>query len=124
MEFSGKATTTIDSQGRVRIPEKFRKIIEKDSETEVFVMSPDSKSISIYPMAEWEKIMNVLSEKSGDSNVRRFAILAARWGKKKRMDKQGRILIEEELRKKTGMKGRIIIEGRKNHLRLKKLSKD
>jgi len=124
MEFSGKATTTIDSQGRIRIPAKFRKIIEKDSESEVFVTAPDSKSISIYPMAEWKKIMNALGEKSDESNLRRFATLAARWGKKKRMDKRGRIMIDRKLMMKTKIQGRIIIEGRENHLRLKKLSKD
>jgi len=100
MEFEGKLTTTMDSQGRIRIPAKFRKIIEKDSESEVFVTAPDSKSISIYPMAEWEKIINALEKKSDESNLRRFAILAARWGKRKKMDKMGKILIEGELRKK------------------------
>lgn len=73
-------------------------------------------------MAEWEKIMTTLGKKSEDSNLRKFAILAARWGKRKRMDKRGRILIDKELRDKVNLHGKVIVEGKKNHLRLKNLS--
>ncbi len=85
-------------------------------------MALDSGSVSIYPMAEWEKIIGALEKKSDDSNLIRFAILAARWGKRNKIDKQGRILVNKELSNKLNIQGKVIIEGIKNHLRLKKLS--
>ena len=118
----GRSITTLDKWGRVRIPAMFRRIIERKYGRYFFVTSIGQKNVLVYPLSEWDKIMTILSERAREREVRQFAIVAARWGKKVKMDKQGRILIEKELRLKTKLEDKIVIEGVENHLILKQAS--
>lgn len=117
----GSSTATFDKFGRVGIPAKFRKIIEEKYGKEVFITSFDLKNIRIYPLAEWENITSGIGEKMEQNpKLRRFMLGINRLGMKTEMDKHGRLMIHKLLRDKINLEGRIVVEGRKDHLVLKK----
>jgi len=120
MELSGKATTTMDSQGRIRIPAKFRKPIEEKYGKEVFIISLDEEHIQIFPLEEWkETAKNAREMAMNDPTMRRFLIRINMSGIVREIDRWGRVLIHKELRDKIDIRGKVIVESMKNHLRLK-----
>ena len=120
MELSGKATTTMDSQGRIRIPEKFRKPIEEKYGKEVFITSLDREHIQIFPLEEWKETAKIAREMAmNDPTMRSFLIRINMSGIVREIDRWGRVLIHKELRDKINIKGKVIVESMKNHLRLK-----
>jgi len=125
MEFSGKAMAKMNSRGRIRIPAKFRKPIEEKYGKEVFITSMDGEHIQIFPLEEWKETAKIAREVAiNDPTMRSFLIRINMSGIVREIDRWGRVLIHKELRDNINIKGKVIIEGRKNHLRLKKLSKD
>ncbi len=117
----GSSVTTLDKWGRVRIPAKFKRIIEEEYGKDIFTTSFDQKNILIYPLSEWENITVPIGEKAKENpTLRNFVIIINRLGMKTEMDKYGRILIHELLRNRVNLKGEIVIEGKENHLVLKK----
>ena len=120
MELSGKATTTMDSQGRIRIPAKFRKPIEEKYGKEVFITSLDGEHIQIFPLEEWKETAKIAREMAmNDPTMRSFLIRINMSGIVREIDRWGRVLIHKELRDKINIKGKVIVESMKNHLRLK-----
>lgn len=118
----GSSITTLDKWGRVKIPVRFRKIIEEKYGKEVFVTSFDQKNVLIYPLAEWKKITSPIDgiDKENPS-LRKFVIRINRLGMMKEMDRQGRILINDLLRKRINLEGKIVVEGKEDHLVLRKM---
>jgi len=120
MEFSGKATAKMDRKGRIRIPAKFRKPIEESYGREVFITSLDGEHIQIFPLEEWRETAKIQAEIALKNPVlRSFFIRVNRSGIVREIDRWGRVLIHKELRDKLNIQGKVIVEGRKNHLRLK-----
>lgn len=121
----GSSVTTLDKWGRIRIQAKFMNFIEGKYGKEVFVTSVDQKNILIYPLLEWENITSPIGEIAKENpTLRNFVIIINRLGMKTEMDKYGRILIHKLLRDKVNLEGKIVVEGRENHLVLKKAGKD
>jgi len=117
----GSSVTTLDKWGRIRIPAKFRRIIDEKYGKEIFVTSFDQKNILIFSMAEWENITSPIGERARDNpTLRKFVIRINRLGMMKKMDRQGRILIHDLLRKRINLEGKIVVEGKEDHLVLKK----
>jgi len=124
MELSGKATTTMDSQGRIRIPAKFRKPIEEKYGKEVFITSLDGEHIQIFPLEEWkETAKNAREMAMNDPTMRRFLIRINMSGIVREIDRWGRVLIHKELRDKLNVKNRATVMWKKNHLVLKLTSR-
>lgn len=117
----GRSITTLDKWGRVRIPLKFRIKIKEKYGKEVFVTSFDQKNVLIYPLAEWKNITSGIGERAKENaSLRKLVIKINRLGMKTKMDKIGRILIHKLLRDKINLENKIVIEGGKDHLILKK----
>lgn len=117
----GCSITTLDKWGRVRIPLKFRRKIEEKYGKEVFVTSFDQKNILIFPLPEWENMTSGIGERAKENpTLRKFVIIINRLGMKTKMDKLGRVLIHKLLRDKINLENKIVIEGGKDHLILKK----
>ena len=119
----GSVTTTFDKSGRLRIPAKFRKIIEEKYGKEVFITSFDMKTILIYPLAEWDKFASIICERiKEDPKIRRLALRINRLGIKTEIDNYGMVMIYKLLRDKINLKGKMVVEGMGNHLVLKQAS--
>ena len=112
--------TTIDRYGRVRIPADLRKTMEGHGR-EVFVTTLDGTSVVIYPLPLWDDYSRQLAGKRKGESVQRFMMMVNRWGFKIQMDSRGRIQIGKELLERTGLKGRLKIEEKEDHIRLIKV---
>ncbi len=105
MDFYGNFTHRLDNKGRVSIPSKYRKILEDKYKCQELVITVLDNALSIYPLAEWEKIkLERLSTvdtttPEGRKKVRQFASNA----EEVEVDAQGRVLLSAELQAKAGL---------------------
>lgn len=113
--FIGEHSLSMDAKGRVAIPVKFRPELDGGA----VVTRGLDKSLFIYPRTVWEQIAGKLSQMPlSKANSRAFArlMLAGAWDAE--IDKQGRIMIPEYLRKFSGLTKKIICAGLYNRLEL------
>ena len=114
----------MDSQGRIRIPAKFRKPIEEKYGKEVFIISLDEEHIQIFPLEEWKEREKIAREMAmNDPNMMRFLIRINMSGIVREIHRWGRVLIPKELRDKLNVKNRATVMWKKNHLVLKLTSR-
>ena len=92
--FMGEYNHTIDEKNRLIIPSKFRNQLG-----EQFVITRWlEKSLHGFPLAEWEKLVDKLSDLPvGASDARAFERLVMSGAAEVEFDKQGRILIPNNL---------------------------
>jgi len=122
MMLKGNSITTIEKSGRIRLPVSLRKSIEEKYGREVFITSLDGKSIHIFPVPEWKKMTSIENNKAFKNQaIKTFALRINRMGVMREIDRWGRILIHKELRDKVNLQGKIIVDGLKTHLVLKKV---
>lgn len=91
----GEFRHSIDPKGRITIPSKFR-----DELDEGFVMTKGlDNCLFLYPLCEWEKIESKLkSLPITNKNVRSFVRTFFSGATDANIDKQGRVLIPQNLR--------------------------
>ncbi|NQU99384.1 MAG: division/cell wall cluster transcriptional repressor MraZ [Parcubacteria group bacterium] len=113
--FIGEYNHTVDSKGRLSIPSKFRR---KLKEGVVITRGLDS-CLFLYPKSEWEKLATKLSQLSiSQANNRAFTrlMLAGAWDVK--LDKQGRVVVPDYLRKYAVLNKKTVIAGLFNRLEI------
>lgn len=106
--FIGEYSLSIDNKGRCAVPVKFRQSLGSGA---VLTRGLD-KSLFLYPKKEWDKIASKLSQLPiSQANSRAFArlMLAGAWDIE--IDKQGRMMIPEYLRKFANLSKKIIVAG-------------
>jgi len=120
----GNYTARIDSKGRLKVPTAFRRYIQDNHGTEVYVTSLTGESARIYPLIEWENIEKRLALlPSMDPALRKFLDRTNYYGQQTMMDAQGRILIHPLLRKSAGVMGDVAVLGYLNYLDVWELEK-
>ena len=106
----GEHRCVLDDKGRVNFPARFR-----DEMGESFIVTRWLDDCLVaFPEAEWERISNLLSEKSvvKSRDVQRFLYSGAA---EAAPDKQGRILIPVPLREHAGLKKEVVVIGVGRH---------
>jgi len=99
---------SITSQGQVTIPAKFRKDLGKRA---IVTRGLDS-CLFVYPLSEWEKVAERLSElPTGQKDTRDFVRLFLAGAADVELDNLGRILIPDFLSEYAGLKGEASIIG-------------
>ncbi|CAN5234548.1 MAG: division/cell wall cluster transcriptional repressor MraZ [Pyrinomonadaceae bacterium] len=120
----GNYTARIDSKGRLKVPTAFRRYVQDNHGTEVYVTSLTGESARIYPLIEWENIEKRLALlPSMDPALRKFLDRTNYYGQQTMMDAQGRILIHPLLRKSAGVMGDVAVLGYLNYLDVWELEK-
>jgi len=106
--FMGKYNNSIDAKNRMIVPSKHRDqlggrcILTKGMDTCLY----------IYPVSEWEKQMEKISElPETDENVRKYIREAFSNAEECEIDKQGRILIPAELKNKVFIDKELVTVG-------------
>lgn len=113
----GNFLAKVDDKGRLKLPSKFRSIIEPRFGREFFVTSLDGESIRIYPMEIWVEIEQKLSASSGfKPAIVRFKNRVNYFGQVANMDSQGRVLLHPLVRDKAGVLGEVAVLGQQNFL--------
>lgn len=116
----GSAPARIDNAGRIKIPEKFRSIIEKEYGSEVFITSLTDEALQLYPLPVWEKIsgMSINGALHLRPEIRLFLIRVNRKGARCQIDSKGRVLISQPLRQLAQLKDEVEVIGLNDHLEI------
>ncbi len=116
----GSYTARFDRSGRIKIPEKFRMIMEERYGKDLFITSLTDEAIQIYPLPVWEKLTGVSTEGTLhlQPSVRKFMLRVNRKGNHHRIDSKGRVLISQALREKAELNEEVEIIGLTDHLEI------
>ncbi len=111
--FIGEYLHNIDQKGRLAVPIKFRNDLAKGA---VITKGLD-ECLFLYTKEEWEKLAGRLAQLPiSKSNTRAFSRLMLAGAMDVELDKQGRVIIPEYLRKYAGVTKRVVIAGLYNRL--------
>ncbi len=111
LSFRGQFSHTIDKKGRTSIPVRFREILKARYDDHL-VLSPRNGYLRVYPLEEWERMEESLKRFSkfnrAVDDFKRFLFSAAH---DCTVDGQGRILIHPELRRRAGLRDKVLFVG-------------
>ena len=106
--FIGEYSHTIDDKGRLAIPTKFREELGRGA---VVTRGLDN-CLFLYTFEEWKNLAEKLASLPiSQANTRAFARLMLAGAMDVEMDKQGRIVLPEYLRKFASMKKKVVVAG-------------
>ena len=107
----GEYTHTLDDKNRMSLPVKFRKEMGKS----VVVAPGLDNCLSIFTVKEWEKVSNKLSDSSMlASDNRSFSRFMFGQAVIADVDANGRILIPENLKIRSGLTNKVVVIGVQN----------
>lgn len=113
--FIGEYSHNVDDKGRMAIPVKFRRQLQKGA---VVTRGLDN-CLFLYTKPEWEKLAEKLAALPiSQSNTRAFSRLMLAGAMDVELDKQGRVVLPEYLRQFAGIKKSLIIAGLYNRLEI------
>ncbi|MGD2294466.1 MAG: hypothetical protein PVF22_01345 [Candidatus Aminicenantes bacterium] len=116
----GSYTARIGKSGRIKIPEKFRTVIEKQYGNKLFITSLSDQAVQIYPLPVWEELAGLT--RTGllhlKPDVRLFMRRVNVKGGQHEIDQKGRVLISPVLREKAQLNEEVEVIGLNNHLEL------
>lgn len=117
--FYGEYEHTLDRKGRLVIPSRFREVLKEHFVEKFFVTRGLERCLFVFPEDEWrsqEQKFKSMSFTRADS--RRFNRLFFGGASEVILDKQGRILLPQTLKKWAGIKREIIVVGVSNRFEL------
>ena len=118
--FIGEYTHSLDAKGRIALPAKFR----KDLKGGAVVTKGLDNCLVVYSKAEWNKLAEKLAALPiSQSNTRAFSRLMLAGAMDVDLDKQGRIVLPEYLRKYAVLTKKAVIAGLFNRLEIWEESK-
>jgi MraZ protein len=114
----GSYTARFDASGRIKIPEKFREVIQTIYGKDLFVTSLTDESVQIYPLAVWLEMTGMTAEGALHlrPDIRKFMLRVNRNGSRHELDSKGRVLINQTLRDKARLQEEVQVIGLSNHL--------
>ncbi len=113
--FIGEYQHNIDQKGRLAVPARFRNKLSKGA----VVTKGLDNCLSLYTKDEWNRLAEKLAALPiAKANARAFARMMLAGAMDIELDKQGRMLIPEYLRKYAGMNKKIIIAGLYNRIEI------
>jgi MraZ protein len=113
--FIGEYQHSLDTKGRLAVPAKFRRELHKGA---VVTRGLDN-CLFLYTKDEWQKLVEKLSSLPiSQSDSRAFARLMLAGAMDVKLDKQGRIILPEYLRKFASLKKNTIVAGLYNRLEI------
>lgn len=113
----GNAPAKIDDKGRLKVPNAFRAVIQKDHGTELFVTSLTGQSVRIYPMPVWVGLEARLAKVPSTNPARqRFLDRVNFYGQVAELDAQGRVVIQPRLRDSAQITGEVDVLGQQSYL--------
>lgn len=113
--FIGEYNHNLDEKGRLAIPVKFR----EDLKGGAVVTKGLDGCLFLYPLSEWRILADKLSQLPiSQANTRAFARLMLAGAMDVSLDKQGRVMIPDYLRKYINLSKKVIINGLYNRLEI------
>jgi MraZ protein len=113
--FIGEYQHNLDEKGRLAIPAKFRAALVKGA---VVTRGLDN-CLFLYTAPEWQKLASKLAALPiSKANTRAFARLMLAGAMDVQLDKQGRIILPEYLRRYASIRKGVIVTGLYNRLEI------
>jgi len=113
--FIGEYQHSIDEKGRLAVPVKFRSELAKGA---VVTRGLDN-CLFLYPQKDWEVLADKLAKLPiSKANTRAFARLMLAGAMDCEIDKQGRIILPDYLRKYAGLNKKVVVAGLYNRLEI------
>jgi MraZ protein len=113
----GSYPARVDEKGRLKIPSTFLQHLNESESKQLFVTSHNGQFVRIYPLEEWGRIEDRLSQVSSTNRVKKkFLNLVNYYGQVVALDKQGRVLIPALLRDSAAMRGEVTVLGSLTYL--------
>ena len=113
----GNAPAKIDDKGRLKVPNSFRAVIQKDHGSALFVTSLTGHSVRIYPMPVWLTLEEKLGAMPSTHPARmKFFDRVNYYGQTAAIDAQGRVLLHSRIREAAGMAGEVDVFGQYDFL--------
>lgn len=111
----GEYIHTLDEKNRISLPVKFRKEMGKS-----LVVAPGlDNCLSLFTLKEWNKVSEKLSDSSMlASDNRSFSRFMFGQAVVVDVDGNGRILIPENLKNRSGLNGKVVVIGVQNRLEI------
>lgn len=111
----GQSRRTVDKKGRIILPRDFR----QDFEAGLVVTRGLDDCLLLYPMDEWDKIVQKIEEMpAGRKETRRFSRLFFSNASRLLPDAQGRILIPPHLRQMADFQKEVVVVGLSNKVEI------
>jgi MraZ protein len=108
----GNHAAKIDEKGRLKIPNAFRALVEKQHGTELFVTSLTGEYVRLYPMPVWLALEEKLGRMPSTHPARlKYLDRVNYYGQTTQIDVQGRVVIHARLRESAGMAGDVDVFG-------------
>ncbi len=108
--FRGKFTHNIDAKGRLSFPAKFREVLSGNFEEKLIVIKYN-RCLRAYPLSEWIAFENARNKQyrtpAQEETLRMVLGSLGECG----FDKQGRILIPQDLRDYAGLNKEVVLVG-------------
>ena len=113
----GNYAARIDDKGRLKIPNAFRSLVEKEHGAELFVTSVTGESVRLYPMPVWMALEEKLARMPSTHPARlKYLDRVNYYGQVGQIDTQGRVVIHPRLRDSAGMSGEVYVFGQYDYL--------
>ena len=113
--FLGEFTYYIDQKGRIAIPPKFRKELEKGA----YLTKGLDGCLFLFPRQEWQRLAGqLLKLPISEKNSRAFVRLMLAGASEVKIDKQGRIMIPDYLKKYANLKKKAVVCGLYNSVEI------
>ena len=99
LRFAGEYANTLDLKNRVNIPAKFRKALDPINDRTFVITRGFDSCLTLYPISEWNIVEQQLASLSSIRNRNReFVRSIVRYASYVQYDKQGRIIIPDNLK--------------------------
>ena len=118
--FYGQYEHTLDRKGRIIIPSKLRHVLSEIFSEKFMATRGLEQCIFLFPVEQWKNLeekTKTLPFMTG-SHARAFTRLLFSGAVECSVDKQGRILLPESLRRYAGIEKDIIITGVSDHIEI------
>lgn len=111
--FLGEYNYTLDEKKRLAIPPKFRQVLGKKA---VITRGLDN-CLFLYPFGEWKKLAEKLSQLPlSQADARGFARIMLAGAMEVNLDRLGRILVPDYLKKYAALQKKVVVAGLYNRI--------
>ena len=100
----------MDDKGRLKLPAKIVEYLTASGITQVFITTVDFDQVRLYPLPLWkvnEEIFANAGEYAG--KMEQLALVAKNFGAEAEIDKSGRVLLPEPLRKRMDLEKQAVM---------------
>lgn len=106
--FIGEFQHSVDTKGRLAIPVKYRQELEHGA----VVTRGLDHCLFLYPLSEWNRLAEKIAQLPlNQANSRAFSRLMLAGAMDVQIDKQGRIILPDYLRKYAGLGKQVVVTG-------------